>query len=137
MLFPIVQECLILGKDAEYTTDKVVEALRENSPTLKIRDQILKECDDKPYCWVCNYRIYLDEPENSDAEFSLDHVIRNTDGGQRTVENLKPAHRLCNSMRHASKHRSRTLKRVKLMFAHLTKKGLKRASEGPVCIKTA
>lgn len=44
----------------------------------------------------CGQPIDPDAPHRSDGELVMAHVISHADGGAFTVENIRPAHRLCN-----------------------------------------
>lgn len=50
------------------------------------------------YGSICHLCLKLIE---SDAEFSIDHVIPRSKGGDDSIENLRPAHRKCNYSRGA------------------------------------
>lgn len=54
-------------------------------------------------CWLCGLEVVapIGELEQSDWEPALDHVIPHCDGGSDEVENLRTAHRWCNSTRGA------------------------------------
>ncbi len=58
-------------------------------------------------CWVCDLVVL---PE----DVSMDHVIRVADGGKTSLDNLRLAHKRCNSSRHQApslRNRKKSLKR--------------------------
>ena len=78
----------------------VIEGLVDTSPRLKARERIIVECGGAPTCWICGLPIPMDAAPDTPERFSIDHVVPKRDGGAILgFENLKPAHRLCNSMR--------------------------------------
>ena len=78
----------------------VIEGLVDTSPRLKARERIIVECGGAPTCWICGLPIPMDAAPDTPERFSIDHVVPKEDGGAILgFENLKPAHRLCNSMR--------------------------------------
>lgn len=51
-------------------------------------------------CWLCNEPVDMeDDPKIGDWSPSLDHVIPRSRGGSHDPENLRTAHRWCNSVR--------------------------------------
>jgi hypothetical protein len=84
------------------------------------RTRLLRECDYKPVCWLCGLLIPLDEQNfNADDAISLDHVIPVCKGGTKENDNIRLAHRLCNTLRHAKNPHKRTKRRLEWMKAAL------------------
>lgn len=49
-------------------------------------------------CWLCHHQIDTDLPETDAMSATVDHVIARDKGGSSTdINNLRPAHRRCNS----------------------------------------
>ena len=91
----------------------VVSLSQRIPPRSKWRDLLIADSGPVPTCALCGFAIPLDAPPDSDAEFSVDHIVPRCDGGGNLgYDNLQPAHRICNSMRHgAVKAKPRTLLR--------------------------
>jgi len=74
-------------------------------------------------CWICGYSIdttldsYVFYPDGSRVQnvlsFSEDHVIPKSLGGSDTIENIKPAHLLCNEVRQAQEVTEILIKRLR------------------------
>lgn len=62
-------------------------------------------------CWLCGDEMWLGAPENHPLAFSLDHVVPSAFGGGDEIENLKGAHRVCNSARLSRKQDHQRLRR--------------------------
>lgn len=54
---------------------------------------------DGHYCWLCGKKFLLGANPSHPAAPSIDHVIEKRNGGWDALENLKLAHRSCNSAR--------------------------------------
>lgn len=54
---------------------------------------------DGSVCWLCREPVDFDAPPNSDWSATLDHVVTRAAGGSDGVDNLRLAHRWCNSVR--------------------------------------
>ena len=81
-------------------TEAVVDALHRQVSRLNKRQLLLRMNGNRPKCWICGYAIDLTAAVDADGEFSIDHVIpRSIGGGQLGINNLRPAHRLCNAIR--------------------------------------
>lgn len=50
-------------------------------------------------CWVCGHPMDPDAKPNADERASIDHVVRECDGGTYALENLRLSHRICNQIR--------------------------------------
>jgi 5-methylcytosine-specific restriction endonuclease McrA len=54
-------------------------------------------------CWICGQLIDLSLDYNHKSALTLDHVIPLARGGTDDLDNLRPAHRACNSKRGAGR----------------------------------
>lgn len=52
-------------------------------------------------CWLCDRPIRLDTRWPAPGALTRDHVIPRSRGGSDDVENLRPAHKVCNETRGA------------------------------------
>lgn len=52
---------------------------------------------DKGHCHLCNSKVIVNDDYNSDYYPSIDHVIPISKGGTHTWDNVKLAHRICNT----------------------------------------
>lgn len=50
-------------------------------------------------CWLCGKPINLDADRRTRAGLTLDHVLPVSQGGADSLDNLRPAHKGCNSKR--------------------------------------
>ena len=48
-------------------------------------------------CWRCGKGVMKERIKNHPQAPSIDHVVRHTDGGSNRMDNLRLAHRQCNS----------------------------------------
>jgi 5-methylcytosine-specific restriction endonuclease McrA len=55
----------------------------------------------KPNCHICGNPILWDAPPTDPLSFVIDHVIPLRRGGLDVIENVKAAHRECNSKKRA------------------------------------
>ena len=106
-LEPLVADVLKRhGASGLVPVDAVVDAVvygllsRPKRKFLSARAQIIEDTNGAPRCWTRNLSIPMDAPNDSYAGFSIDHVIGKDRGGRWLGRgNLRPAHRLCNSVR--------------------------------------
>ena len=54
---------------------------------------------DKNICYLCNEEVHMDKHYNHNMYGSIDHVIPLAKGGTHTWNNIKLAHRICNSIK--------------------------------------
>lgn len=55
---------------------------------------------DGPWCHFCGYEIRIRNPMNNEqASPTRDHIVPKALGGKTTLENLRLAHKFCNSVR--------------------------------------
>lgn len=54
---------------------------------------------DKNICYLCNEEVHMDKHYNHNMYGSIDHVIPLAKGGTHTWNNVKLAHRICNSIK--------------------------------------
>lgn len=64
--------------------------------------QLLIERDGEE-CWLCGRKLDFEDDPNGDWYPSLDHIEFAYEGGSNSIENLRLAHRRCNSDRHPEK----------------------------------
>lgn len=69
-----------------------------------VRDEVFER--DAWTCQLCYEPLQRDAHPNSDWFPSVDHIVPASKGGPHTVENLRAAHRWCNSIRGAEDHHS-------------------------------
>lgn len=71
-------------------------------------------------CWICGMRIPDPRGEHKDRgpraalRMSVDHVVARSIGGTNQRDNLKAAHRFCNSLRGSAQLNEQTIARAKL-----------------------
>lgn len=122
---PAVQAVLLrYGACESVPCDEIVEAvvahLHSDSPRFTARQRVLAESAGRPICWICELPIPMDAELDSPECFSLDHVVPRADGGALLgYQNLKPAHRLCNALRHIQKPGAKMLRRRDELLAQL------------------
>lgn len=68
----------------------------------KVRDEVFER--DNWTCRICNELLDRDAEPNSDWYPSIDHIVPYSKGGRHTADNLRAAHRWCNSIRGAEDH---------------------------------
>jgi 5-methylcytosine-specific restriction endonuclease McrA len=72
---------------------------RSGRPWRRIRAEVLAS---NSVCWLCGHPIDLTLPATHAMSATVDHVVSLAAGGDpRGAENLKPAHRRCNSRKGA------------------------------------
>lgn len=54
---------------------------------------------DKNICYLCNEEVHMDKHYNHNMYGSIDHVVPLAKGGTHTWNNIKLAHRICNSIK--------------------------------------
>lgn len=69
------------------------------SPWLRQRTQILEQHG--LVCHLCGEAIDPDLPSNHPMDLTIDHVVPRAAGGSDDLDNLRPAHRACNSAKGA------------------------------------
>ena len=125
-LHAIVREAVasqlgLLGLDRhaiDETAQLVVDALSKRRLFGDQRTLLMRFYGEEPACWICGFQIAKDAPADSDAAFSVDHVVPRSHGGsQLGITNLRPAHRLCNAVRTAAQLRPRMRARYEAFLA--------------------
>jgi 5-methylcytosine-specific restriction endonuclease McrA len=71
---------------------------RNSTQRDRLRRRIAR---DRPNCHLCGEAIDYDLPHLDPGAFVIDHVIPLTKGGTDTIDNVKAAHRSCNSTKRA------------------------------------
>jgi 5-methylcytosine-specific restriction endonuclease McrA len=100
------------------TADLIVDHLSRRRLAADHRTMLMRLYGDEPACWVCEAPILKHAPADSDGAFSIDHVVPRSHGGARLgLSNLRPAHRLCNSVRSSPKLSLRTRARYEAFLA--------------------
>lgn len=77
--------------------------IRENGPIdhdISIERLMIR---DKGICYLCQERVDIDSHHNNNYYPSIDHVIPIIRGGTHTWENVRLAHRVCNSIKNNRK----------------------------------
>lgn len=128
-LTPLIAEVLEQHKLSERISpepfvDAIVKGLisREERALLTTRQRLLAEANGVPRCWICDLLIPMNAPEDSHACFSIDHVKERSRGGDWFgVENLRPAHRICNAIR-SNRPKPKTLRRYVAFLNELAEK---------------
>jgi 5-methylcytosine-specific restriction endonuclease McrA len=76
-----------------------IRPMRHDPRWLTARAQ-LRAMPGSDICWRCGERIPMDVPHNDPMQWTADHVQSLQNGGNPfDVNNLRPAHRSCNSKR--------------------------------------
>jgi hypothetical protein len=73
---------------------KTVKRQKHKNPNRISHEQVVKEHGST--CHICNKEIDLSLPRTSKLGLTLDHVMPLSKGGTDTMDNLRPAHWLCN-----------------------------------------
>ena len=91
---------------------------------LSHKERILKNCNNKPYCAICNFRIYLDiTDEKNHAFFTLDHIIPKYKGGNDRFGNIQPSHSYCNNIKdNWNNLRTGTKRKLNVMLSKIIKR---------------
>ena len=110
-----LKTCIECGK--EFTTHKKNVVCCSPECTKKRannhKDRRLKKCDivdngitlsklvkrDKGICYICGKKVNMKADSNSDWYGSIDHVKAIANGGNHTWDNVKLAHRYCNTIK--------------------------------------
>lgn len=71
---------------------------RNSTNAARMRNRIKR---DKPACHICGKAIDYDLPHLNPGAFVIDHVKPLQKGGTDTLDNVKAAHRECNSKKRA------------------------------------
>lgn len=71
---------------------------RNSAQRQRMRRQIARS---KPACHICGLPIDYTLPYLDPKAFVIDHVVPLTRGGADTIDNVKAAHRDCNSTKRA------------------------------------
>lgn len=100
----------IVGRNRCMPCDKQREHRRNLLPTrMAYRDPVYRSLPRTGICWIC------DKP-GSDTR---DHVVPLAEGGTNTPENIRPAHRACNSARQRYEEYESAQQNVTEFFHHL------------------
>lgn len=88
------ERCSIEAQRARYRIKTVKRQSRINKPSRLAADNVLREYGDK--CHICNEVIDPTLPRTSRMGLTVDHLIPLSKGGSDDLENLRPAHWICN-----------------------------------------
>lgn len=87
-------DCKIQAKRARYRIKTVKRQNRTVKPSRLSADQVLALYG--PNCAICDEPIDDSLPRTSKLGLTVDHVIPLSKGGLDTIENMRPAHWVCN-----------------------------------------
>lgn len=88
-----------VGQAARYCSDRCREANRKSGFGISFLDRMFLYSRDRWMCHLCGLPVDPAADELSNVAASLDHVVPQSHGGSHELENLKLAHRICNSVR--------------------------------------
>ena len=89
--------CSIEAQRARYRIKTVKRQSKKLIPTRVAADGIVRMYGS--VCHICTNPIDLDLPRNSRYGLTVDHVIPISKGGTDSVDNMKPAHWICNILK--------------------------------------
>lgn len=88
------ERCSIEAQRARYRI-KTVKRQSKTKPSRLAADQVLREYGSA--CHICHEEIDLTIPRTSRMGLTVDHVIPLSKGGSDELDNLRPAHWICNN----------------------------------------
>jgi len=88
------EACSLVAQRARYRI-KTVKRQSKTKPSRLAADQVLREYGDK--CHICKETIDLELDRTSRMGLTVDHVIPLSKGGTDEIDNLRPAHWICNN----------------------------------------
>lgn len=88
------ETCSLEAQRARYRI-KTVKRQSKTKPSRLAADQVLREYGDK--CHICKKPIDLELARTSRMGLTVDHVIPLSKGGTDEIDNLRPAHWICNN----------------------------------------
>jgi len=86
--------CRIESRRASYRIKTVRRQSRTVKPTRLSADQLVAEMG--ATCRICHKEIDMTVPRTSKMGLTVDHIIPLSKGGQDTLDNMQPAHWICN-----------------------------------------
>jgi len=89
------EECSIEAQRARYRIKTVKRQSKLTKPSRLAADQVLREYGST--CHICKEPIDLDLPRTSRMGLTVDHVFPLSKGGSDELDNLRPAHWICNN----------------------------------------
>lgn len=87
-------DCRVEAKRARYRIKTVKRQSLTVKPSRLSADQVVRTYGSK--CSVCSEEIDMSIARTSRLGLTVDHVIPLSKGGQDTIENMRPAHWICN-----------------------------------------
>lgn len=88
------EHCSLEAQRARYRI-KSTKRRTQMKPTRISADQVVREYGEA--CHICSEAIDLSLPRTSKLGLTIDHVIPLSKGGSDEMENLRPAHWICNN----------------------------------------
>lgn len=88
------EACSLEAQRARYRI-KTTKRRTLQKPNRISADQVVREYGDD--CHICTQKIDLSLPRTSKQGLTIDHVIPLSKGGSDEMENLRPAHWICNN----------------------------------------
>lgn len=87
-------KCRVEAKRARYRIKTVKRQSRTVKPTRLAADEVVRTYGTK--CDICSEEIDLSVARTSRLGLTVDHVIPLSKGGADTIDNMRPAHWICN-----------------------------------------
>lgn len=87
-------KCTLEAQRARYRIKSVKRQTKLN-PNRISADQVVREYGDA--CHICKEPIDMNLPRTNRMGLTIDHVIALSKGGTDTMDNLRPAHWICNN----------------------------------------
>lgn len=87
-------KCTLEAQRARYRI-KTVKRQTKLNPKRIAPDQVVREYGDT--CHICQEQIDMNLPRTNRLGLTVDHVIPLSKGGTDTMDNLRPAHWICNN----------------------------------------
>lgn len=87
-------KCTLEAQRARYRI-KTVKRQKHKNPNRISHEQVVQEYGD--VCHICQEPIDMNLPRTNRLGLTVDHVIPLSKGGTDTMENLRPAHWICNN----------------------------------------
>jgi 5-methylcytosine-specific restriction endonuclease McrA len=89
------EDCSVEAQRARYRIKTVKRQSKTTKPSRLAADQVLREYGSK--CHICKEEIDLSLPRTSRMGLTVDHLMPLSKGGSDELDNLRPAHWICNN----------------------------------------